>query len=249
MVTVSHELPAQTESRLRAVFRGCRIDWLPGSWAFQEGQGAGRRDDAIAEVRDEGRVSALCPAGVSAAERFVVFRVVLPRGADDSGFVGWLASRVKAATGSGLIVVCGHSQQWGGIFDYYGVPEASAEAVRTLLRGIAATGSLDGAVMRVIETAPHARIGPDTVFCLDLNNSRLSGRYGGGPVADGWLAGDLDPTGTHARFRYLQVGTDGVIDSGESTADVARLPDGRFRLTEHFTWSSRAGSGTNQLEE
>ncbi|MFC5235901.1 DUF6196 family protein [Pseudonocardia zijingensis] len=37
--------------------------------------------------------------------------MVLRCDADDSGFVGWLASRIKAATGSGLFVVCGQNQE------------------------------------------------------------------------------------------------------------------------------------------
>jgi hypothetical protein len=32
------------------------------------------------------------------------------------------------------------------------------------------------------------------------------------------------------RFRYLQVNLDGGVDSGDSTADLERLPDGRWRI-------------------
>lgn len=95
-----------------------------------EGEEAAGRTDAIAEIRDEGQMSALCPAGPAARDRFVVFRVVLPRRTDDSGFVGWLASRIKAATGNGLIVVCGQNRDRGGVFDYYGIPDIAADAVR-----------------------------------------------------------------------------------------------------------------------
>ena len=31
--------------------------------------------------------------------------------------------------------------------------------------------------------------------------------------------------------------------------ELQQLPDGRMALTEHFTWESRAGSGTNLLEQ
>jgi hypothetical protein len=30
---------------------------------------------------------------------------------------------------------------------------------------------------------------------------------------------------------------------------VERLTDGRTRIVEHFTWGSRAGSGTNLFDE
>jgi hypothetical protein len=249
VVTVSSEVPAQTEARLRGVFRRSQVAWLPGSWEFVEGAEATGRHDAIAVIRDEGQVSALCPAGTAVAEGFAVFRVVLPRDADDSGFVGWLASRVKAATGSGLFVVCGQNRERGGVFDYYGVPEAVSGPVRAALERLRSTGSFDGAVMRVVRAAPNARIGPDTVFCFDLDGRRLSARYGGGAVTEGWLVGDLDPATSQARFHYLQVGVDGSAEAGESVAELDRTEDGRWRLTEHFTWSSGEGSGTNQLQE
>ncbi|TWF78686.1 hypothetical protein FHX44_114609 [Pseudonocardia hierapolitana] len=58
MVTVSSEAPAQTEARLRGVFRRSQAVWLPGSWEFVEGAEVAGRDDAIAVIRDEGQVSA-----------------------------------------------------------------------------------------------------------------------------------------------------------------------------------------------
>jgi hypothetical protein len=57
-------------------------------------------------------------------------------------------------------------------------------------------------------------------------------------VANGWLVGTIDPptdprerpeTAT-LRFRYLQVDLEGVVDSGVSTADLERVPDGRWRI-------------------
>ncbi|GAA0898420.1 hypothetical protein GCM10009559_60820 [Pseudonocardia zijingensis] len=103
--------------------------------------------------------------------------------------------------------------------------------------------------MRVVRTAPNARIGLDTVFCFDLDGPRLSARYGSGAVAQGWLVGVLDPATSKTRFHYLQVSVDGSVEAGESIAELARSEDGRWQLTEHFTWSSGEGSGTNHLQE
>ena len=174
-----------------------------------------------------------------------MFRVVLPSGADDSGFVGWLASRIKAATGSGLFVVCGQNRERGGIFDYYGVPEVAVPEVAAVLERLGADGILDGALMRTVLAATTAQIGLDTVFCFGSDGATVSAHYGGGPVANGWLVGTIDPptdpperpeTGT-LRFRYLQVDLNGVIASGHSTADLDRAPDGRWRIaaTPHTT--------------
>ncbi len=248
MVTVSHELRALTEARLRGVFRQSAVEWLPGLWAFVEGEDVLGREDSIAEIRDEGRLSALCPT-LNAAERFGVLRVVLPRGADDSGFVGWLASRVKAETGSGLFVICGQDAGRGGIFDFYGVPEAAIGEVCSVLERSRSIGSLDGVVMRVVATASNAAIDQDTIFCFGQTGDSITASYGGGPIAEGWLVGTLDAGTLQGRFQYLQVGVDGVVNSGRSTGNIDRLPDGRWRLTEHFEWSSRDGEGTNCLEE
>ena len=67
---MSSEVPAQTEARLRGVFRRSQVAWLPGSWEFVEGAEATGRHDGIAVIRDEGQVSALCPARTAVAEGF-----------------------------------------------------------------------------------------------------------------------------------------------------------------------------------
>jgi hypothetical protein len=41
----------------------------------------------------------------------------------------------------------------------------------------------------------------------------------------------------------------GQVHGGRSVAEMSSLPDGRIRMLEHFQWESRAGSGTNVLEE
>jgi|SRR5882757_2120292 len=242
MVTISREVGAQTEARLRAVFQRSVISWLPGSWLFVEQDDAAERDDWIAMIRDEGQLSALCPASETAPdtaeERFAVFRVLLPNGADDSGFVGWLATRIKATTGSGLFVVCGQNRERGGIFDYYGVPEAAVAEVAAVLDRLGADHILDEALIRTVLAAIAPHVGLDTVFCFDLDGATVSAHYGGGPVATGWLVGTIDPptdprqrpeTAT-LRFHYLQVDLDGAVTSGDSTANLERVPDGRRRI-------------------
>jgi hypothetical protein len=242
MVTISRETGAQTEARLRDVFRQSAVDWVPGMWSFVEGDAA-QADDALALIRDEGRLSALRPSS-GTGEQFQVFRVVLPPAVDDSGFVGWLSSRVKAATGSGLFVICGYDKERGGVFDYYGVPDAAAEDVRRVIARLTANDSLDGVVMRPVRTGPESSIGPETVFCFDVDGDAVSAHYGGGHVAQGWLTGRLSPS--ELRFDYLQVHVDGVVESGRSVGEVSRLPDGRWRLVERFT---RSSVGVLHLEE
>lgn len=252
MVTISQEAAAQTEARLRTVFRDSAIDWLPGTWSFVEGDEAAR-SDAIAEIRDEGRRSGVCPAtaATDSAELFRVFRVVLPPARDDSGFVEWLASRIKEATGSGVFVLCGYNRHRGGVFDYYGVPEAAASEVRLLLNRLAghARDSLDGVVMTGPYGAGDNPTSTGTMFCFNQRGNAVSARYGGGEILDGWLVGKVNSSLSLVSFRYLQTWIDGTVDMGESTGNLIRLADGRWRLTMHKPWRSPRGSEVAQLEE
>ena len=126
MVDISRETRGQTEARLRAVMRLARADFLDGPYRYHEFPDdrfpAAARRDALALVRDGDRWSQLVPADDEAGERFALFGFHFPAGMDNSGFVGWLASLLKEALGSGVLVVCGMNRDDGGIFDYWGVP-------------------------------------------------------------------------------------------------------------------------------
>lgn len=143
MVHISSESPAETDARLRRVISSTQIRFYDEPYAFVEfpasGFPAAVDPGALALVRDEGLWSQLVPSLDPDAERFMVFRCHFPAGMDNSGFVGWLASRLKARLGTGVFVVCGQNQAQGGIFDYWGVPLSLADAARreleSLLRG------------------------------------------------------------------------------------------------------------------
>lgn len=130
---VSRETPEQTDARLRRVIAAASFRPYDGVFAFEEFPA---RDfprqtvrNALAIVRDEDVWSALMP--VTAApnrESFAVFAFHFADGLDNSGFVGWLASHLKAVLGTGVAVVCGQNSARGGIFDYWIVPLAVAKA-------------------------------------------------------------------------------------------------------------------------
>jgi hypothetical protein len=86
------------------------------------------RSDALALVRDDAVWSQLAPSN-GPGERFRIFRFHFPEGIDNSGFVGWLASRLKLEFGTGVFVTCGQNSGDGGIFDYWGVPEMLGDVV------------------------------------------------------------------------------------------------------------------------
>lgn len=132
---VSQETPEQTAIRLRRVIAGSEFVVYPQPYVFVEtpveafpGQ---LLQQALAFVRDEQVWSALVPAdGDADRERFFLFGFHFVPEADNSGFVGWLASHLKTRLGSGVLVVCGQNSRRGGIFDYWGVPWAVGPAVQ-----------------------------------------------------------------------------------------------------------------------
>jgi len=69
-------------------------------------------------------------------EKFVVFSFHFAANLDNSGFVGWLASHLKAEIGTGVLVVCGQNTERGGIFDYWGAPLSVADQVIAEIRNL-----------------------------------------------------------------------------------------------------------------
>lgn len=130
---ISQETVQETRARLARVIR--EAEWVihPGTYAFVESAvddfPADQVAHALALVRDDAVWSALVPNDDPSQERFSVFSFHFQPGLDNSGFVGWLASHLKAAVGTGVFVVCGQNARRGGIFDYWGVPVEAADAV------------------------------------------------------------------------------------------------------------------------
>lgn len=105
---------------------------------------------------------------------------------------------------------------------------------------------LDGRTMFVSSTADNGVVSSETRLHFTQRGARVAARYAGGRVARGWLVGQW--AGDTLHFRYAQR-EDGAIHAGESACHVQELPDGRLRLIEHFTWSTRHGSGVNVFDE
>jgi len=138
MVHISRETPEETEARLEEVTRRCDLKVFDGSFAFSEFPLHRFPDlvqpDALALVRDDDVWSQLVPHDGREGEMFAVFRFHFPPEVDNSGFVGWLATRLKRRFGTGVFVVCGHNHARGGIFDYWGCPIGVADDVLAEVR-------------------------------------------------------------------------------------------------------------------
>jgi Family of unknown function (DUF6196) len=130
---ISEETPEQTNARLGRVLFESQLVVYKGSYAFVE-VNASRFPvelvpNALAFVRDEDVWSALVPSSTPEHEKFVIFSFHFAQGLDNSGFVGWLASHLKARLGTGIMVICGQNSLRGGIFDYWGAPLSVAYQV------------------------------------------------------------------------------------------------------------------------
>ncbi|GAB4588137.1 DUF6196 family protein [Nocardia sp. IFM 10818] len=143
MVDISQETPEQTDSRLRKVIAAADFVVHEGEWWFRESpitEPPRLSEQTLAVVRDDESWSALTPVGgenlADAVERFGVFSFHFPPGVDNSGFVGWLATHLKQALGTGVFVICGSNSKRGGIYDYWGCPASLLAQVETEIRSL-----------------------------------------------------------------------------------------------------------------
>ena len=137
---VSRESAAETDARLLGVLGSADFVAYEGAFVFLEtpmsDMSLDVRHDALAIVRDDHVWSQLVPlreSDPSGSEPFALFRFHFVAGVDNSGFIGWLATRLKRELGTGVFVVCGRNSQRGGIFDYWGCPlELRAQMQRVI---------------------------------------------------------------------------------------------------------------------
>ncbi|HJQ10424.1 MAG TPA: DUF6196 family protein [Gemmatimonadaceae bacterium] len=139
---ISQETASQTHARLRKVIAEAELLVYDQPYVFEEISverfPTEHLGDALAFVRDSEVWSALVPQRRQQQEAFFVFSFHFPPNLDNSGFVGWLASHLKASVGTGVFVVCGQNSKRGGIFDYWGAPLSVGDKVIKevkLLRG------------------------------------------------------------------------------------------------------------------
>jgi len=71
--------------------------------------------------------------------------------------------------------------------------------------------------------------------------------YRGGAVRRGFLVGTR--TRDTLDIRYVLLNNSGETSSGSCQSTIDTLQDGRLRLDENWQWESRAGGGTNVVEE
>jgi hypothetical protein len=106
---------------------------------------------------------------------------------------------------------------------------------------------LNGLTMHVSATAANGVVNSSTRLHFSQRGTRVVARYSGGHVTRGWLVGRWSEE--QLIFRYAQREAEDAVHGGRSVCEVERLENGRTRIIEHFTWSTRPGSGTNVFDE
>lgn len=259
MVNISRETALQAEARLRRVIRQSTLHVFERAYAFNEFPLALFSEhvnpSVLALVRDDEVWSQLMPAGGDEREKFAVWRFHFPSGADNSGFVGWLASHLKTEFGTGVFVTCGCNSGDGGIFDYWGVPIELAGPVIQEIRKLARTpgpsdatqANVSGVMMRVIETSDSSVIGPETIFRFEQDGKVVRAAYEGGRILAGslvgiWNSGKLE-------FCFSQLESPSCLQTGSSVCTVRRQ-NGALEMVEDFRWDdAERASGRNVLRE
>jgi len=133
---ISTETQEQIENRLKKVIQTADLKIYESEYYFKEVP-VGKfqfEEQALAIVRDEEVWSFLIPSKNAGSEDFKLFSFHFKDGLDNSGFVGWLASKIKNELGTGVFVVCGQNTDKGGIFDYWGCPIEIADKAIKLVR-------------------------------------------------------------------------------------------------------------------
>ena len=93
-------------------------------------------------MRDDKVWSQLVPCADQERELYTVFRFHFPNGLDNSGFVGWLASHLKARLGTGVFVICGQNSARRH-FRLLGLPRRRRQRRSRRDRGVATAGRRD----------------------------------------------------------------------------------------------------------
>ena len=106
---------------------------------------------------------------------------------------------------------------------------------------------MDGRTLRPVAAVDGGEVGADTRFEFEQDGEIVHARYSGGSIRLGFLVGTN--RGDELHFRYTQVNQDGETATGQSTDQIELLDDGRVRLHETWSWDSKTGEGTSELEE
>ncbi len=107
---------------------------------------------------------------------------------------------------------------------------------------------LDRKTFRIVANdGPGAEVNEETIFHFRQSADVAHADYFGGGVHVGKLLGII--SGATMVHRYIQVNQRGEVQSGRSTVVIERMPNGKLRLIDSWTWEDGRGSGHCIFEE
>ncbi len=108
---------------------------------------------------------------------------------------------------------------------------------------------LDGLTFRSVSNIGSGEVDGATLFYYRQHGAIVSAAYSGGRIVSGHLLARMSPAG-ELDMRYHHVNTDGELMLGTCRSTPERLPDGRLRFHEAWTWLSGDGSsGRSTIEQ
>lgn len=110
------------------------------------------------------------------------------------------------------------------------------------------TADINNIAMRPISTSDESEVSQSTIIKFQQQGRTVAGSYSGGPIIYGFLVGKLVDR-LRGEFRYVQIGDNGLIDSGKSTFVLEVSGQEVVRLIECYEWTSRVGMGVNVFEK
>lgn len=102
--------------------------------------------------------------------------------------------------------------------------------------------------LKVCGVSEGSDVSNDTVLELRISDGALVGEYWGGSIVKGFILGRLADN-QRGIFDYIQIGRNGLADSGRSDFTLLSNEAGKLRLIERYTWTSKVGSGVNIFDE
>ena len=253
MISIAYENPIATKIRLGLLMGSVSVKHFPRPFEFASSpERVGWKAGSLAAVqgRQGYSVVRLVADDVVPDTTLDVFEIRFATQSDNSGFIGYLAGRLKEVTGSGCIVLCGAESE--RIFDYYLVPTPVAPLARKYLDHLTLSNDnadfgISDRVFEVVGTTANSEITSETRFIFRDCDGALFGEYYGGLIEAGYIQGCLVNPGRY-QFGYTQRNVQGEIAVGTSQLDVRRTESGRFKLTETYIRSD-GRRGENRLIE
>ncbi len=108
------------------------------------------------------------------------------------------------------------------------------------------TSDISKISLRTISTSDESEVSKSKKTKFQQQVLTNAGSYSGGPIIYGFRVEKLIVQ-LRGEFRYVQIGGDGLIESGKSNLVLEMSGHEVVRLVEYYEWTSRVGLGSTCL--